>query len=176
MAERKQYNNKRERVEREYDQKMVDLARVTRVMAGGKRMSFRACVVIGNKNGKIGYGVAKGPDVQSSIGKAVRLAERDMIYVKLTKDGSVPHIVNAKFKSAQVLIKPAPLGTGVKAGGAVRIVLDMAGVKNVVAKQLGAKNKVNNVKAVFEALYLFAGKPESKDNNKKVKKEDKKSE
>lgn len=176
MAERKNSNNRREKQEREYDQKMIDLARVTRVMAGGKRMSFRACVVIGNKNGKIGYGVAKGPDVQMSISKAVRLAERDLFNVKLTKEGTIPHMVNAKFKSAQILLKPAPPGTGVKAGGAVRIVLDMAGVKNVVAKQLGASNKVNNVKAVFEALRLFTGKVEPKADNKKNKKEDKESE
>ena len=153
MADRKTNKKfeKQER-EREYDQKMVDLARVTRVMAGGKRMSFRACVVIGNRNGRVSYGVAKGPDVQVSIGKAVKIAEHNWLNVKLTSDGTIPHIVDMKFKSAHILLKPAPPGTGVKAGGAVRIVLDMAGVKNVVAKQLGADNKINNVKAAYTAL------------------------
>jgi small subunit ribosomal protein S5 len=151
MADRKT-NKKFEKQEREYDQKMVDLARVTRVMAGGKRMSFRACVVIGDRKGKVSYGLAKGPDVQIAIGKAVKSAEHEWLKVKLTKGETIPHLVDMKLKSAHVLLKPAPPGTGIKAGGAVRVVLDLAGVKNVVAKQLGAKNKVNNVKATYAAL------------------------
>jgi small subunit ribosomal protein S5 len=142
----------RQRIEKEYDQKMVDLARVTRVMKGGKRMSFRACIVIGDRKGRVSYGVAKGPDVQVAIGKAVRAAEKQWLDVKLTDTGTIPHEVNCKFKSALILLRPAPPGTGIKAGGALRVVLDLAGVKNIVAKQLGAKNKINNVKAAYKAL------------------------
>ncbi len=157
MAEVKKQHNKKqgkrpEREKKEYDQKMIDLARVTRVMAGGKRMSFRACIVIGDHKGRVAYGVAKGKDVQLAIGKAVRAAEKDWFNVKLTKTGTIPHEVRLKFKSAQVMLKPAPPGTGLKAGGALRSVLELAGVQNIVAKQLGAKNKVNNVKAIFKAL------------------------
>lgn len=142
----------RQRIEKEYDQKMVDLARVTRVMKGGKRMSFRACIVIGDRKGRVSFGVAKGPDVQIAIGKAVKAAEKDWINVNLTESGTIPHEVNIKFKSAHILLRPAKAGTGIKAGGALRVVLDLAGVKNVVAKQLGAKNKINNVKAAYNAL------------------------
>lgn len=131
---------------------MVDLARVTRVMAGGKRLNFRAAIVIGDKKGRVGYGIAKGPDVQIAISKAVRAAEKSWITVPLSDDGSIPHIIHQHFKSAEVLLKPAPSGTGVKAGGAVRVVLDLAGVKNIVSKQLGAKNKINNIKATYNAL------------------------
>lgn len=141
-----------EREKKEYDQKMIDLARVTRVMGGGKRMSFRACIVIGDRKGRVAYGVAKGQDVQLAISKAVRAAEKDWLRVNLTKTGTVPHEVRLKFKSAQIMLKPAPPGTGIKAGGALRSVLELAGVQNVVAKQMGAKNKINNVKAIFEAL------------------------
>ena len=158
MMDKKQHNRKRgsrPKIEKEYDQKMVDLARVTRVMKGGKRMSFRACIVIGDRKGRVSYGVAKGPDVQIAIGKAVKEAEKDWIYVNLTDTGTIPHEVNCKFKSAHILIRPAKAGTGIKAGGALRVVLDLVGVKNVVAKQLGAKNKINNVKAAYKALQFF---------------------
>jgi len=165
--DKKQQNKRRgpkQRIEKEYDQKMVDLARVTRVMKGGKRMSFRACIVIGDRKGRVSFGVAKGPDVQVAIGKAVRAAEKDWLNVKLTDTGTIPHEVNLKFKSAHILLKPAKAGTGVKAGGALRVVLDLAGVKNVVAKQLGAKNKINNVKAAYRALEQL--KPINKENKK----------
>ncbi len=147
--------NHKDRPEPEYDQKMVDLARVTRVMAGGKRMSFRASIVIGDRKGRVGYGVAKGVDVQVAMTKALRQAEKSWIKVPITEEGSIPHIVNTKFKSAHVMVKPAPAGTGVKAGGALRVVLELAGVQNVVAKQLGASNKINNIKAAYKALSML---------------------
>ena len=144
--------NRPERKEKEYEQKMADLARVTRVMAGGKRMSFRSCVVIGDRKGRVAYGVAKGPDVQISISKAVKIAEKNWLTVNMTEDGTITHELNEKFKSAKIMLKPAPVGTGIKAGGAVRIVLDLAGIKNIVGKQLGSGNKINNVKATYNAL------------------------
>lgn len=140
----------------EFEQKMVDLARVTRVTGGGKRMSFRALVVIGDKKSRVGFGVAKGKEVSSAMNKAVEQAKKNMITVNL-KDGTIPHDVLHKFKAASILLKPAPLGTGVKAGGPVRIVLDMAGVQNIVGKMLGtSKNKINYVTCTYEALKSFS--------------------
>ena len=137
--------------DQEYEQKIVDLARVTRVMAGGKRMRFRACVVIGNGKGKVSYGVAKGADVSIAINKAVNQAKKTIGKVKIVND-TIPHEVRIKFKAAKLMLKPAPPGTGVIAGGAVRIVMELAGIKNVVSKMIGSKNKINNVKATFIAL------------------------
>ncbi len=135
----------------EFEQRIIDLARVTRVMAGGKRLRFRACMVIGDQKGRVGYGVAKGADVALAISKAVAQAKRNMITVPIVND-SLPHVVRVKFKSAKVLLKPAPNGTGVIAGGAVRDVIELSGIPNVVGKILGSNNKVTNVKAVFKAF------------------------
>lgn len=139
------------REEREFDQRVVDLARVTRVTSGGKRMRFRACVVIGDRQGRVGYGLAKGADVQAAIGKAVEQAKKRMIRVPMKKD-TIPHEIHVKSKAARVLLKPAPEGTGVVAGGAVRMVLELAGIKNISAKMLGSTSKHNNVHATIEAL------------------------
>ncbi|MBP6942889.1 MAG: 30S ribosomal protein S5 [Candidatus Buchananbacteria bacterium] len=138
----------------EFEQYIVDISRVTRVMAGGKRMRFRACVVIGDKKGRVGMGLAKAKDVPMAVQKAVKKAERDMIRVPLVGE-TIPHEVALKDGSARILIKPAPAGTGIISGGAVRIVLEYAGVKNVVSKILGANNKVNNVRATIKALSLL---------------------
>ena len=135
----------------EFEQKLVDLSRVTRVTKGGKRLSFRALVVVGNKNGQVGYGVAKGKDVTMAISKAVDQAKKNIIKVNLVK-GTILHEVKGKFKAAKVLLKPAPRGTGVMAGGRIRVVLDLAGIENIVAKMLGSKNKINNVKCTYNAL------------------------
>lgn len=139
----------------EFDQQIVDLARVTRVTKGGKQLSFRAGVVIGDRNGRVGQGVQKGKDVQIAVEKAVKQAKKNMILVPRV-NGTVPHSVLAKYKAAKVMIKPAPRGSGIIAGGVVRTVLEMAGVKNASAKMLGkSNNKINNVKATFEALQSF---------------------
>ncbi len=135
----------------EFDQKLIDIARVTRVMAGGKRMSFRACVVIGDRKGRVGMGLRKGADVSIAINKAVTAAKKALITVQI-KDGTIPSRAEQKFGGARVLLKPAPAGTGIIAGGAIRAVLELAGIKNVVAKILGSKSKVNNVKAAIVAL------------------------
>ncbi|OGF21262.1 30S ribosomal protein S5 [Candidatus Falkowbacteria bacterium RBG_13_39_14] len=130
---------------------MVDLARVTRVMAGGKRMKFRACIVIGDRKGSVGFGIAKGLDVSAAITKATNRAKKKMIKIK-QKNETIPFEIRVKFKAAKVMLKPAPRGTGVKAGGAVRIILELSGIQNVVAKILGASNKINNVQATMLAL------------------------
>lgn len=141
----------REREVQEFDQAMIDIARVTRVMAGGKRMRFRACIVIGDRKGRVGMAVAKGADVTLAINKAVTKAKKHMITVPIVND-TIPHRVDMKSGAAKILLKPAPKGTGIIAGGAVRQVLDLAGVSNVVAKILGSSNKINNVNATILAL------------------------
>jgi len=144
-------SNKGQRRDDEFDQKLIDIARVTRVMAGGKRMSFRACVVIGDRKGRVGMGLRKGIDVSMAINKAVRAAKKSLIKVQIVNE-TIPGQSRQKFGAARILLKPAPRGTGVIAGGAIRAVLELAGVKNVVAKIMGSKNKVNNVKATIVAL------------------------
>lgn len=153
-----------------FEQKIIDLARVTRVMAGGKRMRFRACIAIGDSKGRVAIGVAKGADVTIAISKSVLKAKKEIIKVPIV-NGTIPYEVRKKFKAAKIMLKPASKGTGVKAGGAVRIVLELAGVPNVVGKILGSNNKINNVKAAIEALKeLNEVKRANKGEKKKVEK------
>lgn len=141
----------------EFDQKVVEVKRVTRVVAGGKRMRFRALVVIGDHKGKVGLGLKKGADVAESVNKAVNQAKKNLITLPLVNE-TLPHGINIKYKSSSLMLKPAKPGSGIIAGGAVRSVMDLAGVKNVVSKMLGSNNKVNNVKAVFAAFKLMKSK------------------
>lgn len=145
----------------EFEQKMIDLARVTRVMAGGKRMRFRACIAIGDRQGRVGIGVAKGQDVTVAIAKAVNQAKKDIVTVPFIKE-TLPFAIEEKFKAARILLKPATVGKGIVAGGAMRIVLELAGVPNVVAKMRGANNKISNVKAVMNALKRYAAWAEAR--------------
>ena len=139
----------------EFDQQIIDLARVTRVTKGGKQMSFRACVVLGNRKGRVGYGIKKGKDVQIAVEKAVNRAKKNMITVPIVKF-TVPHRVEAKYGAGKVMIKPAPVGSGIIAGSSVRVALELAGVPNVSAKILGkTNNKITNLKALFKAFSLF---------------------
>ncbi|MEK7615376.1 MAG: 30S ribosomal protein S5 [Patescibacteria group bacterium] len=143
--------NKPQQQVREYEQKILDLARVTRVTAGGKRMSFRCALIIGDKKGKVGLGVAKGIDVQIAVEKAYRQAKKNIITVPMYRD-TIPHAVSLKYGSAMILIKPAPKGTGLKSGGAVRLVFEYAGVPNVVSRVLNSSNKINIARAALEAI------------------------
>lgn len=140
-----------EREPREFEQKILELARVTRVTKGGKRMRFRASIVIGDRRGRVGFGVAKGADVAMAVEKAFRQAKKALITVPLVKE-TIPHEVLRKFAAAIVLLKPAPQGTGLKCGGPTRVVLELAGVPNAVSKLMGSSNKINNAKATFMAL------------------------
>ncbi len=135
----------------EFEQKILELARVTRVTKGGKRMSFRTCLIIGDRKGRVGMGISKGADVAISVEKAFRQAKKNLLHVELVNE-SIPHAVAYKFGAASIILKPAPLGTGLKSGGAVRMVLELAGIPNVVSKILGSNNKINNAKATFAAL------------------------
>ncbi len=136
---------------KEFDQRTIEIARVTRVVAGGKRMRFRAVVALGDGKGRIGIGLAKGGDVSLAVQKASAQAKKHLIRVPIV-EGTIPHEIRVKFKAARLLLKPAPTGTGVIAGGAVRQVLELAGVTNVVAKILGSGSAVNNVYAVIRGL------------------------
>ncbi len=135
----------------EFEQKMIDIARVTRVMAGGKRMRFRACVAIGNKKGRVAIGLAKGADVTGAVTKAVNKAKKNFIDIPIVNE-TIPHEIYQKVGAAKILFKPAKKGRGIIAGGAVRILLELSGIKNVTSKILGTGNKVNNVKCTIEAL------------------------
>ena len=135
-----------------FDTKLLDLARVTRVTGGGKRMSFRAIVVAGDKKSKVGIGIDKGKDVSQAIEKATTRAKRNAINIVIV-DGTIPHQVEAKYGPAVILLKPQRKGRGLVAGGAVRTICDLAGIKNVSSKILsGTKNKLNNARATMEAL------------------------
>ncbi len=141
----------KKREPKEFEQKILDLARVTRVTAGGKRMRFRCCLVIGDKKGRVGLGLAKGADVAIAVDKALRQAKKNIVNIPLI-DGTFPHAINKKFGAAKVLLKPAPRGTGLKSGGAMRMLLELGGVPNASSKILGSNNKINIAKATLEAL------------------------
>lgn len=140
------------RVKPEFDQKIISIRRVTRVVTGGRRFAFSVAVVIGDRKGKVGVGLGKAGDTPLAIDKAVRDARKNMIKVNMTKSGSIPHEVSAKYSSSRVLIMRAP-GKGVLAGSSVRTVLEFAGIKEVSAKIFSrSKNKINNARAAIKAL------------------------
>ncbi len=140
------------RVKPEFDQKIISIRRVTRVVTGGRRFAFSVAIVIGDRKGRVGVGLGKAGDTPVAIDKAVRDARKNMIKVPLTKNNSVPHEADAKYSSSRVLIMRAP-GKGVLAGSSVRTVLEFAGVREVSAKIFSrSKNKINNAKAAIKAL------------------------
>jgi len=143
---------RQERPKPEFDQKIVSIRRVTRVMAGGRRFSFSVSMVIGDKKGKVGVGIGKAGDTQLAIEKAVRDAKKNMLQVPMDAEGRIPHDVHVKYASSEVMIMPAT-GRGLVAGSSVRTVLELAGVKDVTAKLFSrSKNKLNNARAAVEAL------------------------
>lgn len=151
----KRFGKRGERQKPEFDQKIVSIRRVTRVVAGGRRFSFSVSMVVGDKKGAVGVGVGKASDTALAIDKALRDAKNTMVTIKRTKEGSVPHDVEAKYTSSHVLIKPSQ-GKGLVAGSSVRTVLELAGIKDVSAKLLSrSKNKLNNAKAAVKALEKF---------------------
>jgi len=147
--------NRRKRPTREprdeFDHQLIDLTRVTRVTKGGKQLSFRACVVVGDKDGRVGEGTAKGKDVQMAIEKSRRKAKKNVIKINRAGD-TIPHAIHAKFGAAKVLLKPAPAGSGLISGGPVRIILGLAGIESASSKILGSNNKVNITRATLAAL------------------------
>lgn len=157
----------------DFEQRILDIARVTRVMAGGKRMRFRACVAVGDKKGKIGVGVAKGADVTIAANKAVNKAKKSMIDVSMVNE-TIPHEIFNKFGASKLIFKPAKVGRGVIAGGVVRVVLELAGIKNITSKILGTNNKLSNAKCTIEALNKLKKVDASKVSEKDKKTSDSK--
>ncbi|HVN26090.1 MAG TPA: 30S ribosomal protein S5 [Candidatus Paceibacterota bacterium] len=140
-------------VKSEFRERVLDMRRVTRVVAGGKRFRFRATLVLGDEKGRVGIGVAKGLDVQQAVAKAKTEARKNMLTISLKDQRTIAHEVLAKYSAAKVLLKPASKGHGLRAGGSVRFVLAFAGVKDATAKILGrTPNKLTNAMATLEAL------------------------
>lgn len=137
--------------EKQFDERVVHVDRVARVVKGGRRFRFRALVVVGDRKGRVGIGIAKGADVTAAVTKAVETAKKSFISLKLYK-GTFPHEAQAKVGGANILLKPAAAGTGLIAGGVVRTVLEVAGVSNALSKSLGSANKINTAYATLEAL------------------------
>ncbi len=138
--------------ETNWQERVIQIRRVSKVVKGGKKLSFRAIVVVGNENGQVGVGVGKAGDVIGAVRKGVADGKKQLIDVSLTKTNSITHVTKGASGGANVIIRPAAPGTGVIAGGAVRTVLELAGVKNILAKQLGSNNPLNNARAAVNAL------------------------
>jgi small subunit ribosomal protein S5 len=138
--------------ESEWQERVVQIKRVTKVVKGGKKLSFRAVVIVGNERGQVGVGVGKASDVIGAVKKGVADGKKHLVEVPLTKSNSIPHPVNGDGGGAKVMMRPAAPGTGVIAGGAVRMVLELAGIRNILAKQLGSGNPLNNARAAANAL------------------------
>src|SRR5210317_1698569 len=142
-------------------ERLIKISRVSKVTKGGKKLSFRAIVVVGDENGQVGVGVAKADDVVNAFKKAKTDGRKNLITLPITKTLSIPHDVQGAFGACKVIMRPSIEGSGVIAGGAVRIVLEVAGVKNVIAKQLGSNNLLNNARASINALQNLTTKSQT---------------
>ncbi len=151
MAQRAHHKGQQRKEPKEFDEEVIQIDRVTKVVKGGRRLRFRATVVIGNRKGKVGIGIGKSKEVTGAIQKAIAKAKKDTIQVILD-DVTIPHDIKVKYKAARLLLLPASPGTGIIAGGTIRKVLELAGVKDILSKSLGTTNKVNTTKATVEAL------------------------
>ncbi|MBI2454218.1 MAG: 30S ribosomal protein S5 [Parcubacteria group bacterium] len=148
----------REKRDKEFEEKVLEVARVARVVAGGKRFRFRAAVAIGDKKGRVGFGLGKGADVAQSVAKAVHQAKKGLVRVPIV-NGTIPFEIKVKYNSAVVFLKPAPPGRGINAGGAIRVVSELAGIKDIIGKVISRSgNKINNARATLKALGLLMAK------------------
>jgi small subunit ribosomal protein S5 len=158
---------------KQFEELVINIDRVARVVKGGRRFRFKALVVVGDRKNKVGVGVAKGADVQAAIAKATDVAKKSMITIPLNGD-TIPHEAEVKLSGARVLIKPAAPGTGIIAGGVVRQIMGVTGVRNMLSKSLGSTNKVNIAYATIDAIKSLVPRDEWLNAPKKaVKKEDK---
>lgn len=137
--------------QKEFEERIVNTKRVSKKTKGGNKIGFTALVVVGNKKGKVGIGLGKAPNISAAIQKGIKIAKKEAVDVNIV-DGTVPHEVTAKYKSSTVKLMPAPEGSGVIAGGVVRDVLELAGVRNISAKLIGSNNKQCTVYSTMEAL------------------------
>ncbi len=138
--------------EKLFEEKVIEVSRVSRTVKGGKRISFRALIIVGDKNGKVGMGLGKANDVSVAIRKAGDQAKKRMVKINLNEAGSINREITINLNSAKILMKKAPEGTSIIAGGVVRSVCELAGVKNLVSKSYGSNNKINIARATIEAL------------------------
>lgn len=144
--------NLKQKEENSWEERVVQVRRVTKVVKGGKKLSFRAIIIVGNEKGQIGVGVGKASDVIGAVKKAVTDAKKHIISIPVTKSYSIPHPIYGIAGAAKIILRPSATGSGVIAGGATRTVLELAGIKNILAKQLGSKNSLNNARATLNAL------------------------
>lgn len=151
MSNRRKSNKSKEK-ESDWQERVVQIRRVTKVVKGGKKLSFRAILIIGNEKGEVGVGVGKASDVIGAVKKAVSDGKKKIVTVPITKNNSIPHIVKGRSGAAKVIMRPSAPGSGVIAGGSVRTILELAGIKNILAKQLGSNNPLNNARAATDAL------------------------
>lgn len=135
-----------------WEERVVQVRRVTKVVKGGKKLSFRAILVVGDEKGQVGVGIGKASDVIGAVKKAVTDAKKHIITIPLTKFDSIPHPINGWSGAAKIIMRPSAQGSGVIAGGSIRTVLELAGVKNILAKQLGSSNPLNNARATLDGL------------------------
>ena len=142
---------------KEFEEVVINIDRVSRVVKGGRRFRFKALVVVGDGKKRVGIGVSKGGDVQAAVTKATSVAKKNIIQIPIYK-ATIPHDVNSKVGGAKVLLKPASEGTGIIAGGTVRAILNVTGIKNVLSKSLGSTNKVNTAYATLDALKQMKAK------------------
>ncbi len=145
----------KDKTKKDFEELLLEVRKVTRVTTGGRQMSFRAIIVVGNKKGTIGLGLAKGADVSTAVSKASKEAYKNLFTVPITNANTVPYILEMKYKSSRVRLLPASSGTGLKAGSSVRSVLSLAGFENILSKILGSNNKLNNALATIKALSAY---------------------
>lgn len=161
---RNNYNNNYNQP-REFEETVVEIKRISKKTKGGNMIRFSALVVVGDKKGKVGVGLSKAASVSDAIRKSIDAAKRKMLVVPL-RGTTIPYSLNEKFSASKILLKPAPPGTGIIAGGPIRVVLEAAGVRDAVGKSLGTKNKASNVYAALKALKTLADIVKRKENSK----------
>lgn len=146
------FRAKRPAVVKDYEERIVHISRISKTVKGGRRMKFSALVVIGNSKGKYGYGIGKSIEVPEAIKKALATAKNDLKTLPIVKNDTIPHTVEGHFGACKVFLKPAPAGTGIVAGGPVRAILELAGIKNVYSKVYGSRSSINVIKATVDGL------------------------
>jgi len=166
MSKRPQQKNRMMKEKKEFEEEVLQVDRVTRVVKGGRRLSFRATVVIGNRKGKVGVGLGKATEVSIAIQKGVTQAKKDIVHVPIIRD-SIPHDIYVKFKATRLMMLPASAGTGLKAGSSTRKILELAGVKNVLSKRFGSGNRINLAKATIKGLKMLRLRVKPEDNQER---------